>query len=92
MVSKRKNKKKVQGLHQRIDIRGSIIRKLIKQWGGATETRASEAKGHFPGGKRVGSRGRKNKRESINNENKKARGLKSTGFNETKNRIKLISK
>jgi hypothetical protein len=65
MVSKRKNKKKVQGLHQRIDIRGSITRKLIKQWGGATETRASEAKGHFPGGKRAGSWGKKKQKRKY---------------------------
>jgi hypothetical protein len=32
------------------------------------------------------------KRESINNENKKARRPKSTGFNETNNHKELISK
>jgi hypothetical protein len=31
-------------------------------------------------------------RASINNENKKARGPKSTGFNETNNHKELISK
>jgi hypothetical protein len=31
-------------------------------------------------------------RESINNENKKARRPKSTGFNETNNHKELISK
>ena len=34
----------------------------------------------------------KRKKESINNENKKARRLKSTGFNETNNQKQLISK
>ena len=32
MGSKRKNKKKAQGKHQRINIRRSIRRKLQKQW------------------------------------------------------------
>jgi hypothetical protein len=60
MESKKKHKKKAWGEHQRIYIRRSIRRKLQKQWG-RLETRASEAKGPFPGGKRVGSRGKKKK-------------------------------
>ena len=56
MGSKRKNK--AQGQHQRIYIRRSIRRKLQKQWW-KLETQASEAKGPFPGGKRVGSWGKK---------------------------------
>jgi hypothetical protein len=35
------------------------IREVDEGGGGLTETRASEAKGPFPGGKRVGSRGKK---------------------------------
>ena len=35
------------------------IREVDKGGGGLTETRASEAKGPFPGGKRVGSWGKK---------------------------------
>ena len=61
MRSKRKNKKKEQGEHQRIDIRRSIRKgglKGSKKWW-KLETRASEAKGPFPGGKRVGSWGEK---------------------------------
>jgi len=53
-------KQKAWGEHQRIDIRRSIKRKLQKQWR-RIETRASEAKGPFPGGKRVGSWGKKKK-------------------------------
>jgi hypothetical protein len=37
------------------------IREVDEGCGGLTETRASEAKGPFPGGKRVGSRGKKRK-------------------------------
>ena len=59
--SKRKNKKKAWGEHQRIDIRRSIRRKLQKQWR-RIETQASEAKGPFPGGKRVGSWGKKKRK------------------------------
>jgi hypothetical protein len=36
---------------------------VTKVGGGATGTRASEAKGPFPGGKRVGSWGKKKKKE-----------------------------
>ncbi len=36
-----------------------LIREVDEGGGGLTETRASEAKGPFPGGKRVGSRGKK---------------------------------
>ena len=35
------------------------IREVDEGGGGLTERRASEAKGPFPGGKRVGSRGKK---------------------------------
>ena len=42
--------------------------------------------------KRKREREKERKRESINNENKKARGPKSTGFNETNNHKDLISK
>ena len=46
------------------------IREVDEGGGGLTGTRASEAKGPFPGGKRVGSRGKKkvkkeSKRESV---------------------------
>ena len=41
------------------------IREVDEGGGGLTGTRASEAKGPFPGGKRVGSWGKKNKRESV---------------------------
>jgi hypothetical protein len=58
MGSEKKNKKKAKGQHQRIYIRRSIRRNLQKQWW-KLDTRASEAKGPFPGGKRVGSRGKK---------------------------------
>ena len=71
MVSKRKNKKKARGKHQRIYIRRSIRRKLQKQWR-KLETRASEAKGPFPGGKRVGSWGKKRKKRGASTS-----GLKS---------------
>ena len=39
------------------------IREVDKGGGGLTETQASEAKGPFPGGKRVGSWGKKSKRK-----------------------------
>ena len=64
MGSKRKNKKKAWCEHQRIDIRRSIRRKLQKQWR-RIETRASEAKGPFPGGKRVGSWGKKKRKKKV---------------------------
>jgi hypothetical protein len=67
MESKRKNKKKVWGEHQRIYISRSIRRKLQKhRW--RIETRASEAKGPFPGGKRVGSWGKKKKEKEKEKE------------------------
>jgi|LakMenE18May11ns_1017448.scaffolds.fasta_scaffold9017674_1 hypothetical protein len=56
--SKRKNKKKARGEHQRIDIRRSIRRKLQKQWwkieGGLAKRRAL-----FPEGRGLGVGGRK---------------------------------
>jgi len=64
MESKKKNKKKAWCEHQRIDIRRSIRRKLQKQWR-RIETRASEAKGPFPGGKRVGSWGKKKRKKKV---------------------------
>ena len=45
-----------------------------KGGGGLTGTRASEAKGPFPGGKRVGSWGKKKKAKA------KAHGLRSMGL------------
>jgi hypothetical protein len=42
------------------------IREVDEGGGGLTGRRASEAKGPFPGGKRVGSWGKKKKRESVN--------------------------
>jgi hypothetical protein len=57
---KGKNKKKAWGEHQRIYIRRSIRKGglgAVKKWWWI-ETRASEAKGPFPGGKRVGSWGK----------------------------------
>ena len=45
------------------------IREVDEGGGGLTGTRASEAKGPFPGGKRVGSRGKKKKNAGV-----KARG------------------
>ena len=45
------------------------IREVDEGGGGLTETRASEAKGPFPGGKRVGSWGKKKKKRK-----KKAKG------------------
>jgi hypothetical protein len=61
MGSKRKNKKKAQGEHQRIYIRRSIRRKLQKQWwrieGGLAKRRAL-----FPEGRGLGVGGRKSKR------------------------------
>ena len=63
--SKRKNKKKAQGQHQRIYIRRSIRKGGLegsKQKWWRIETQASEAKGPFPGGKRVGSWGKKKKK------------------------------
>ena len=51
------------------------VREVDQGGGGLTETRASEAKGPFPGGKRVGSWGKKkNKRKE------KAHGLRSMGL------------
>ena len=49
------------------------IREVDKVGGGLTGRRASEAKGPFPGGKRVGSWGKKNKK-------KKRRGAGTSGF------------
>ena len=49
------------------------IREGDEGGGGLTETRASEAKGPFPGGKRVGSRGKKK------NKSKRKRNRASTG-------------
>ena len=55
------NQRKAKGRGRiRMDLR---IREVDKGGGGLTGTRASEAKGPFPGGKRVGSWGKKNKRE-----------------------------
>ena len=51
------NQRKVKG-RIRMELR---IREVDKGGGGLTETQASEAKGPFPGGKRVGSRGKKKK-------------------------------
>ena len=54
--------KKSQGQHQRIYIRRSIRKGGLegsKQKWWRIETQASEAKGPFPGGKRVGSWGKK---------------------------------
>jgi hypothetical protein len=75
MGSKKKNKKKEWGEHQRIDIRRSIRRKLQKQWR-RIESRASEAKSPFPGGKRVGSRGKKKRKKKE----RKRRGVSTSGF------------
>jgi len=70
----KKKKQKAWGEHQRIYIRRSIRRKLQKKWW-RVETRASEAKGPFPGGKRVGSWGKKKKvKVKV-----KAHGLRSMG-------------
>ena len=44
-----------QNTKERMELR---IREVDKGGGGLTGTRASEAKGPFPGGKRVGSRGK----------------------------------
>jgi hypothetical protein len=78
MVSKRKNTKKARGKHQRIYIRRSIRRKLQKhRW--RIETRASEAKGPFPGGKRVGSWGRK-KQIKEKDSKRKRHGARTSGF------------
>jgi hypothetical protein len=41
------------------------IREGDKGGGGLTGTRASEAKGPFPGGKRVGSRGKKKRKKKV---------------------------
>jgi len=78
MESKRKNKKKEWGEHQRINIRRSIRRMLQKQWR-KIETRASEAKGPFPGGKRVGSRGKK-KNKSKRERKRKRSGASTSGL------------
>ena len=43
--------------------------------GGLTKTRVSEAKGPFPGGKRVGSRGKKKKNAGV-----KARGKRDASM------------
>ena len=48
------------------------IREVDEGGGGLTETRASEAKGTFPGGKRAGSWGKK-KNKSKSNCNRKAK-------------------
>jgi hypothetical protein len=48
------------------------IREVDEGGGGLTGTRASEAKGPFPGGKRVGSRGKKKKNAGVK---AKKRGL-----------------
>jgi len=50
------------------------IREGDKCGGGLTGTRASEAKGPFPGGKRVGSWGKKKRKKKKKEKKKKARG------------------
>jgi hypothetical protein len=55
-----------------------IRRKLQKQWR-RIETRASEAKGPFPGGKRVGSWGKK-KRKKESKRKKKDRPTQRSGW------------
>ena len=52
------------------------IREVDEGGGGLTGTRASEAKGPFPGGKRVGSWGKKKNVKVI----VKAHGLRSMGL------------
>ena len=85
LEGRKKKTTKAQGQHQRIDIRRSIKKGGLEDsknkngpplfsegdegGGGLTETRASEAKGPFPGGKRVGSWGKKKKKRK-----KKAKG------------------
>ena len=49
------------------------IREVDEGGGGLTGTRASEAKGPFPGGKRVGSWGKKSKRKNGGVKAKKKR-------------------
>ena len=51
------NQRKVK-VRIRMELR---VREVDQGGGGLTETRASEAKGPFPGGKRVGSWGKKEK-------------------------------
>ena len=66
------NQRKVKG-RIRMELR---IREVDEGGGRLTGTRASEAKGPFPGGKRVGSWGKKkNKRESKSKSNTKAKSL-----------------
>ena len=62
------NQRKVKG-RIRMELR---IREVDEGGGGLTGTRASEAKGPFPGGKRVGSWGKKKK--------SKRRGATTGGF------------
>ena len=52
------------------------IREGDEGGGGLTETRASEAKGPFPGGKRVGSRGKKKRKKKES----KRSGVSTSGF------------
>ena len=52
------------------------IREGDEGGGGLTETRASEAKGPFPGGKRVGSRGKKKRKKKES----KRSGVSTGGF------------
>jgi len=47
------------------------IREVDEGGGGLTGTRASEAKGPFPGGKRVGSRGKKKNKNKSKSKSKR---------------------
>ena len=68
------NQRKVQG-RIRMELR---IREVDEGGGGLTGTRASEAKGPFPGGKRVGSWGKEKKKEKERE--RKRRGANTSGF------------
>ena len=75
--SKRKNKKKEQGQHQRIDIRRSIkkvgLRALKKWW--KLEAGLAKRRALFPEGRGLGVGGRKKENVKV-----KAHGLRSMGL------------
>ena len=73
MGSKKKNKEEKNG--------PPLFSEGDEYGGGLTGARASEAKGPFPGGKRVGSWGKKNKNKNKRKKKRKC-GCKSIGIKE----------
>jgi|GEM_PF-3235100 hypothetical protein len=63
------------------------IREVDKVGGGLTGRRASEAKGPFPGGKRVGSRGKKRKKKESKRKKKETHPAQWDGLEGIEKRV-----